>query len=293
MLHLSLAANVLNAVGGIPDLTRSDFVPSYPTYLPDGEEEFVVNLAAFSKDSVASFLKIERPRKPQRGDRLVSRQSRTQGFLVALEGLPPDTHFYSIGEFYDAILDGLRQLYEEHGAAIFCGDPRRQIGPEHYYSGGGTLYPVTGIETAVRALQFIIEQGEGYTESVFDADGELAHYYRFEQLILGQYYQMGDKAGAPSGPHFDAEWDETFRLLPNARLSDYPAGSELQAAAAAFCSEYGTLLGRLSRAFCGEPGLLDQATTSMFALKQLANALVRNPIPGRDANGAPVFRDGR
>lgn len=36
MLHLTLVANILNAVGGTPCLTRSDFVPSYPTYLPDG-----------------------------------------------------------------------------------------------------------------------------------------------------------------------------------------------------------------------------------------------------------------
>src|SRR5699024_7103930 len=40
MLHLTLAANIHNAVGGTPDLTGNDFVPHYPTRLPDGEDDF-------------------------------------------------------------------------------------------------------------------------------------------------------------------------------------------------------------------------------------------------------------
>jgi len=36
MLHLTLAANLLNAVGGEPDLSRPGFVARYPAYLPDG-----------------------------------------------------------------------------------------------------------------------------------------------------------------------------------------------------------------------------------------------------------------
>ena len=48
MLHLTMAANLLNAVGGTPDLTYTGFVPTYPAYLPDGEDDFEVGLAAFS-----------------------------------------------------------------------------------------------------------------------------------------------------------------------------------------------------------------------------------------------------
>jgi hypothetical protein len=36
-------------------------VPTYPTYLPDGEDDFEVGLAALSRETVKSFLKIERP----------------------------------------------------------------------------------------------------------------------------------------------------------------------------------------------------------------------------------------
>lgn len=61
MLHLTLVANVLNAIGGEPDLTRPGFVPSYPAYLPDGENDFTVDLRPFSPEAVETFCKIERP----------------------------------------------------------------------------------------------------------------------------------------------------------------------------------------------------------------------------------------
>ncbi len=61
MLHLTLAANLLNAVGGKPNLTVPGFVPKYPAYLPDGEDDFQVHLQAFSEETVDTFLKIEAP----------------------------------------------------------------------------------------------------------------------------------------------------------------------------------------------------------------------------------------
>src|ERR1700722_12205684 len=63
MLHLTLAANLLNAVGGTPDLTAADFVPDYPARLPDGETDFEVSRQGFGQECVETFLKIERPRE--------------------------------------------------------------------------------------------------------------------------------------------------------------------------------------------------------------------------------------
>ncbi|NEO02042.1 MAG: hypothetical protein F6K50_43715, partial [Moorea sp. SIO3I7] len=44
MLHLTLAANVFNAVGGDMTgvLTNLDFIPTYPTKLPGGIGDFIV-----------------------------------------------------------------------------------------------------------------------------------------------------------------------------------------------------------------------------------------------------------
>ena len=72
MLHMVLAANLLNAIGGKPDLTHGAFVPSYPGYLPHSDKKFVVGLLPFGTDAIDTFLKIEKPAlagaPPQGGD---------------------------------------------------------------------------------------------------------------------------------------------------------------------------------------------------------------------------------
>jgi Ferritin-like len=98
MLHLTLVANVLNAVGGNPDLTRPGFVPSYPASLPDGEDDFVVDLRPFSPEAVDTFCKIERPRKaPDADSRRL--QTRTDAPLLAGSPTAEGIRFFSIGEF--------------------------------------------------------------------------------------------------------------------------------------------------------------------------------------------------
>lgn len=71
MLHLTIAANILNAIGGTPDLVRPDFVARYPAALPDGETDFKVSIQAFGREALATFLKIERP--AQRPEHLVGK----------------------------------------------------------------------------------------------------------------------------------------------------------------------------------------------------------------------------
>jgi hypothetical protein len=94
MLHLTLAANVLNAIGGVPDLIHQDFVPRYPSYLPHGNDTIVLNLASFSREAVAGFLQIEHPSAPHS---------------------PPQAHEYaSIGQFYAAIVEAIERLAKTH-----------------------------------------------------------------------------------------------------------------------------------------------------------------------------------
>ena len=50
MLHMNLACNVLNAIGGAPELNRPDFVPSYPGPLPMGiAGDLEVHLKRYSR----------------------------------------------------------------------------------------------------------------------------------------------------------------------------------------------------------------------------------------------------
>ncbi|MDX1584613.1 MAG: ferritin-like protein, partial [Thermoanaerobaculia bacterium] len=83
MLHLTLAANMLSAVGGTPDLTYDGFVPVFPAYLPDGETDFQVNCERFSKETVEAFMQIERPaRGSEEGAQTIQRKKK-EGSLRA------------------------------------------------------------------------------------------------------------------------------------------------------------------------------------------------------------------
>lgn len=295
MLHLTLAANILNAVGGTPDLTRPDFIPEYPAFLPDGETDFQVDLQRFSRAAVETFLKIERPaHAPHEGARVVRRKGAGRKMLPAARVADdPDLHFYSIGEFYQDISRGLAFLQEEKarkGEQLFVGDPARQVTPDFYYSGGGEMIPVADLESAQAAIRLIAEQGEGIGGGIFDYEGEISHYYRFQQLKLGRFYQPGDRPDHPSGGPVDVDWDAVYLVKTNARLANYPEGSEVRAAALEFNGFYGSFLELITRAFSGQPQLLIEAVGEMFRLKEAAYQLTRNPIGGtRGVNAAPTF----
>jgi hypothetical protein len=63
MLHMVLVANILNSIGGQPQLNNIKFVPSYPVTLPilDGESLLTIQLLKFSPNALECFLAIERP----------------------------------------------------------------------------------------------------------------------------------------------------------------------------------------------------------------------------------------
>ena len=296
MLHLTLSANILNAVGGTVDLTKPDFVPVYPAYLPDGETDFAVGLERFSKEAIATFLKIERPGHAGEGKPRTVKKKKTAGksVLHASTGTADsDEHFYSIGEFYEEISLSLATLNADmakQGKQLFVGDPAKQVAPEYYYSGGGDVIPVTDLASAQAAIRLISEQGEGIGKAIFDYEGELSHYYRFEQLVLGHYYQKGDKHGHPSGGTVAVDWNAVYPIKANTRLADFPEGSELRAAALEFNKTYNRFLELLTKAYSGEPQLLITAVGDMFRIKELFLQLMRNPIDGTGKlNAAPPF----
>lgn len=287
MLHLTIAANLLNAIGGTPDLTRPGFVPSYPTYLPDGETDFKVGIVPFGKEAVETFKKIERPRK---GDGRLVRRAYAPGTSVLAAHPDGDAmHFYSIGDFYAAIQAGFEFLEAEaraQGTTIFVGDPKRQVTAEYYYSGGGELFAVTDLEGAKRAIQLVMTQGEGTETSIYDNESELSHYYRFDQLTHGRYYQKGDQPHHPTGPTFKVDWEASYPVKENVKLADFPAGSALYDTAVAFNRAYAKFLKTITRAYNGEPDLLLGAVPRMFDFRNLLTELIRNPLPGSGGHNA-------
>ena len=297
MLHLTIAANILNAIGGTPDLARPDFAASYPASLPDGETDFKVSIQAFSREALATFLKIERPaQRPKQlaGKGLIQRETSPNTTALGSHPRHEGLHFYSIGEFYSAIAEGIEYLEAQahrQGTTIFTGDRSRQITPEYYYSGGGTLFPVTDRKSALEAIALIIEQGEGDGGGIYDNDEhELAHYYRFEELVKGRYYQKGDQPGHPTGPQVQVDWEGAYPIKPNLKVAEIPEGSELREAAAAFNARYGQFLQLLTRAYNGQPSLLLEAVPIMFEFRNTILELIRNPLPNHPGmNGSPTY----
>ncbi|MGY5811057.1 ferritin-like domain-containing protein [Rhizobium sp. LEGMi198b] len=284
MLHLTVAANLLNAIGGSPDLTKPGFVPSYPAHLPDGETDFKVSLASFSKETLAIFKKIERPRLAPGSQKLVKRLYRGSVSVLASYPGASDMQYYSIGDFYAAIEDGFERLEKEANAAgktIFIGDRKRQVTSEYYYSGGGELFPVIDIESARSAIRLVMEQGEGAGGGIYDHERELAHYYRFDELDRERYYQPEDRPGHPTGPTFSVDWQAVYPVKPDLKLSDIDGNKspELYEAALSFNQTYVEFLEQLTLAFNGQPQLLLQAVPRMFEFRNLMGDLIRNPLP--------------
>ncbi|HWO14571.1 MAG TPA: ferritin-like domain-containing protein, partial [Polyangiaceae bacterium] len=202
----------------------------------------------------------------------------------------PEYEFYSIGEFYEEIARGFEYLHKELGPRLFSGDPKRQITPEYYYSGGGELHVVTDLASARAAIRLIAEQGEGKGGSIYSSEGELAHYYRFDQLVRGRYYQAKDKEHEPTGPELRVDWGAVYPLKTNARVVDYLEFHELRAAADAFNGAYADFLASLTAAYNGEPQVLMQAVPQMFRLRNGMLQLIHNPLPGSAGkNAAPTF----
>ncbi|RSN16163.1 hypothetical protein DMB42_05250 [Nonomuraea sp. WAC 01424] len=272
MLHLALAANLLNAVGGRPLLDTPRMLPPYPRRLPHGDPSFEVSLVPFGAEALEMFLRLEQPAPP---------------------GAPPEDDGYeTIGQFYAAIEQGLRHLCDQLGEqAVFCGDPARQVSGAHFRHTAGRLIAVDGLASALAALEEIVEQGEGTASgSVWDGDqdvfhperDEVAHYYRFQELKLGHRYQRGDTPeSGPTGEKISVDLADVRPIGRNPR----PAvpGSAIRTAQEEFNRTYCDLLQLLEQAFNGSPKQLADATRTMFTLKGQVQALMKMP------DGGPTF----
>jgi hypothetical protein len=280
MLHLALAANLLNAVGGEPKLDSPELLPPYPHPLPHGDRSIEIDLLPFGPRALDLFLRIEQP--------------------AAGDGPPQADGYQTIGQFYAAIEAGLRALCDELGeTAVFCGAPDRQIGEMHLHGGGGNVIPVHDLKTALAALAEIVEQGEGAARTaVWDGDAdivhpereEVAHFYRFQELRLGRRYQAGDTPqSGPTGEPIAVDLDGVLPMRPNPRITDYPEGSAVRVAQEEFNQTYSLLLYLLERAFNGSPGDMKEAVRAMFQLRAQATALMNMSTGDGLTTAGPTF----
>jgi len=158
MLHLALATNILTAVGAAPHFERPNF-PILSRWYPEGVQ---IALVPFGERALRHFIYLERPEGMVLND--------AAGFAAARHAQPLTPgdaplvavaqEWRTVGHLYRGIEAGLANLCARHGEdAVFIGPARAQAVTEIFE--WPELIAVTDLASAGRAIELIVEQGEG------------------------------------------------------------------------------------------------------------------------------------
>jgi hypothetical protein len=301
MLHMILAANILNAVTeynkGDKVITNvEEFIPKYPTKVlpgnivptPDeGQPPFDLHLRKFSPEAIEDFCEIEKPTDP---DKILVRMSDLK-FIESVDGSETETPYNSIGQFYQAIRYGLDNLEKNTPGGIFKGDHSRQVTPEQYYGSGGKILPVYCLEDANQAIEEIVGQGEGVHGTIGDPDNQMfgegmeyAHYFKFQEIRYGKKYSPNDTnlimpaKSIPTGHSIDLSWSSVYNMKLDPTMDDYKNNEQLWNLGLDFNRTYVKLINNINDAISGDPGKLKEGIAQMYDLKYKAVALMNVPL---------------
>jgi hypothetical protein len=274
MLHMTIAANVLNAIGGEPLINDRNFVLDYPSPLPMSVHGgLAIGLAPLSKGLLQYvFMEVEIPED-------LSKHSADDGGYV------------TIGQFYRAIIDKLR-LLDKSGDDVIVGDPARQVVDETWFP-REQLFEIRDVADAVRSIEIILRQGEGTDKNPTKTGGQPPHYYRFAEIFYGRRLLPDSTAarkysfsGAPVPFDPAGIWD----LEIDPKVENYAAGGTARAYAERFNRVYTNLLISLHQTFNGQPRHLRRAIGAMYELRLAASALIEIRLPGSGKQAAPSFQ---
>jgi len=274
MMHWAVVQNLLTAVGSAPFVSRPH-LPHQARGYPPGVQ---FRLLPFGEAALKHFVYLERPEGVDGTD--------AAGFepvgsppppMEAEEVVPRSQDFATVGHLYRSVERGLAHL------ADLLGEDRLFIGPAFQQAdetafGWPDLLPITDLEGANRALERIVEQGEGAT-----GDWATAHYGRFLGM-LGDYLSMrtADPGFEPAHPVVNAGMRGVEGIEPDVYITDPTTGgcSDL------FNAVYELLLQMIARYFAfghetpeQRQILANGAVGLMFrAIKPLGLMLARMPV---------------
>jgi hypothetical protein len=204
--------------------------------------------------------------------------------------MPRGQEFLTVGHLYRGIEDGLRRLAHELGErALFVGSPRAQATPEMFQ--WPQVVAVTDLDSALRAVAEIIEQGEGAR-----GHWEDAHYGRFLG-IWDEYHALrdADPTFEPARPVVAAFTRQPFDLKDPVTVITNPDGHRVAEVTAI---AYEVLLHLLTRFFThtdesdDQLGLLIGTAFELMGeiIRPLGHALTQLPVAapsdGRNAGFA-------
>jgi hypothetical protein len=268
LLHMTLACNLLNAVGGHPKIAASGFVPSYPSELPMGVAgDLIVHLKRYSKVLIeGTFMKIEEPE--------IVLDIPVKSAPLALAAAGPVT----IGQFYAAI----RALIVKQSPGIFTG--QRDLQVTGVFLDPTENIAVTDLDSAVLAIETIVEQGEGTPKSPFDLQKHIAHYYRFQQFSKGM--RIVDDPSShlkvsfdPAQPLTIDDTADVIQMVDDPTLVTYdPADWRAEQLCRECDASYTKILTALDSGFNGQPDKVSDAIGAMFEFKTVLGELLQQKL---------------
>jgi len=286
MLHATLVANVMNAVGVkplvSPELSEGRLKKcSYPSSMPHISKDINVSLSRFSRDAIFDFRKIEEPEKPEEWQESIEKQ-----------------RIHSIGHLYQVVLEHLIALANDLGEKkLFVGEEDLQIDFDKYYGAHGRAIRVGSLADAMAAVSEVSQEGEGRVhvtnltgdELLFHQPGEVAHYYRFQEILAEHFYDRGsDLTLRPSGPRLLVDWSAVYNIRPPSDADSTRPGG-LAALLKSFDATYTDLMKAIHKGFNGEPKELTRATQVMKKLNYETVALMQVDVGNGETCGPPFW----
>jgi CDGSH-type Zn-finger protein/truncated hemoglobin YjbI len=275
MLHLALVHNLLSAIGAAPHFGRPN-LPAPAHHYPAGVN---LTLVPFGEPALRHFMFLERPEGMElEGATGIDAPTHDAVPLMAERDIVPQPQdFATVGHLYRSVERGFDRLTEKFGEEnLFVGPPRAQAIPANFT--WSELVSVTDLASAHRAIDTILEQGEGAR-----GDWQHAHFGQFVQ-ILDEYREM-----RAANPDFDPVRPVMFATVRRCEHDDtVPQVGERVTSRVGdlFNVSYEILLQILERYFAhteetdAQLGTLADATVALMlqVLKPLGNLITTLPV---------------
>jgi len=281
MLHLALVHNLLSAIGAAPHFGRPN-LPAPAHHYPAGVN---LTLVPFGEQALQHFIFLERPEGMEyEGAAGLDLPAHEAVPLMSERDIVPQPQdFATVGHLYRSIEEGFRHLADKVGEEnLFVGPARAQAIPDNFR--WPELAVVTDVASAQRAIDTILEQGEGAR-----GHWEHAHFGQFVQ-ILDEYREM-----VAANPEFDPVRPVMFATVRRCERDDtVPQITELVTSRCGdlFNVSYEILLQIFERYFAHTEESDEQLATLADAtvgimlrvLRPLGNLITRLPV-GTDHPG--------
>ncbi|HEY3340411.1 MAG TPA: ferritin-like domain-containing protein [Anaerolineae bacterium] len=289
MLHLTLVNNLLTAIGGCPCFGR----PLFPIMIKYFSPPMAMRLIPFGLEALKHLLFFERPEGVRVAD-VPEDVAFAYGLLPTQyepdDIIPGALAVTTIKGLYYGIEEGLRMLVDKYGErGTFIGPPRAQATQEYF--GWKELAPVANLQSALAAVEVIVEQGEG-GGGIHRAESHFGRIARITaELMKIEHADPGFRPAHPVVPSFV----RPLSAEPGAALIE---NHNTRVVAELFDASYETLMQLLTRFFIHSHetdamlhALADAAVDLMFgAIRPLGRLMTRMPVgdhqPGMTAGPA-------